>query len=142
MEPIPCLGCSTYFTPRNKCQMYCSQVECQKKRKALWQKNKKKKDPEYCESQELSQQQWLQSRPDYWQEYRQRNPKKAERNRLLQKIRNRRKRGMGAPLELTLIAKMDARKSFDFNLEHEFWFVPAIAKMDAAKIIFHLITSG
>lgn len=139
MEQIPCLGCSCFFTPRNRCQMHCSEPECQKKRKAIWQKTKKKKDPEYRESQKLSNEKWLISRPDYYKDYRKRTPKKTERNRLLQKVRNRRLRENREPLNLILIAKMDARKSLEINTFHEFWFIPAIAKMDAAKINFHLI---
>lgn len=142
MESIPCLGCSKFFTPRNRAQMYCSEPKCQKKRKAIWQKTKKKKDPEYLESQKLSQEKWLRTRPDYWKKYRERNPKKTERNRLLQKIRNRRLRKKREPLNLILVAKMDTRKSLGMNMFHEFWFVPAIAKMDAAKINFHLIPYG
>ncbi len=139
MEPIPCLGCSTFFTPRNRSQMYCTYQECQKKRKATWHRNKKKKDPEYLESQRLSQQKWLQTHPDYWKNYRERKPEKTVRNRQLQRIRNQRMRKKTNPPEITLIAKMDARKSFDINLGNEFWVVPVIAKMDVAKINFHLI---
>jgi len=36
MESIPCACCSTFFVPRNKCQIFCSKPGCQKVRKALW----------------------------------------------------------------------------------------------------------
>ncbi len=89
MDSIPCLGCSVFFTPRNKSHEYCSKPECQRARKALWQRNKKKSDPEYKKDQKLSQQKWLQENPDYWKNYRRKNPEKTDRNRILQKVRNR-----------------------------------------------------
>jgi transposase len=87
MEPIPCLGCSTFFIPRNKCQTHCSAPDCQRARKALWQRQKLATDHEYAQSQKLSNNKWLASNPDYWKDYRFRNPKKAARNRVLQNIR-------------------------------------------------------
>ncbi len=142
MDSIPCLHCSVFFTPRNKSQEYCSKPECQRARKALWQRNKKKSDPEYKKDQKLSQQKWLQENPDYWKNYRRKNPEKTDRNRILQKVRNRSINKKSDLEKLTLIAKMDARKSNVFGLEGEFWFIPVIAKMDAAKINFHLISTG
>ena len=137
MNSIPCLGCSVFFIPRNKLQQYCSKPECQKARKALWQRSKKKRYPEYRENQKLSQQKWLRENPGYWKNYRQKNPAKTDRNRLLQKIRNRRIDKKAKIEKLTLIAKMDTRKFNNIGLEGEFWLIPVIAKMDAAKIIFH-----
>ena len=142
MNSIPCLGCSVFFIPRNKLQQYCSKPRCQKARKALWQRSKKKIYPEYRENQKLSQQKWLRENPDYWKNYRQKNPAKTDRNRLLQKIRNRRIDKKANIEKPTLIAKMDARKFNNIGLEGEFWLIPVIAKMDAAKIIFHIITTS
>ncbi len=139
MESVPCLGCSEFFTPRNKDQNYCSKSECQKIRKALWQKEKIKKDPEYKENQKLSNQKWLFNNSDYWKKYRSQNPDKATRNRLLQRIRNRKKYGINDVPVTTIIAKMDARKPPAIILEGDFWLVPTIAKMDAAKFYSHLI---
>jgi len=60
MDQVPCAGCSTFFTPRNKEQNYCSTPACQKIRKAIWQKQKIKTDPEYKQGQRLAQNKWLQ----------------------------------------------------------------------------------
>ena len=145
MEPVPCLACGHFFTPRNRLQSYCTNPECQKARKALWQRNKQKTDPEYRKSQKLSHHKWLDANTYYWKEYRIRHPYKTTRHRLLQKIRNRRKVTKKDPNEVTVIAKiakMDARKSTNIGLEGGFWFIPVIAKMDAAKINFHLVSDS
>ncbi len=137
MEPIPCAGCSTFFVPRNKCQMFCSKPACQRVRKNLWQKQKLATDPEYKKGQRLAQNKWLQNNPDYWGNYRLRNPEKVYRNRSLQKIRNMKRRGdqVASNTSKTIgIAKMDARKLRVFKLSGQYWLVPAVAKMDAVKI--------
>lgn len=139
---MPCLGCSDDFIPRNKKQSYCSKPECQKKRKAEWQKKKVQTDSEYRESQKLSHKKWLSDNPDYWKNYRQQNPLKAQRNRTLQYVRNKRSRQKGSPMECRAIAKMDARKSLSDLAYGEFWLVPVIAKMDVAKIYFRLISAN
>ncbi len=92
MESVPCAGCSTFFVPRNKCQIFCSEPDCQRVRKALWQKQKLATDPEYKEEQRLAQNKWLQNNPDYWKDYRSGHPEQADRNRSLQKIRNMKNR--------------------------------------------------
>ena len=137
MESVPCAGCSTFFVPRNKCQIFCSEPDCQRVRKALWQKQKLATDPEYKEGQRLAQKKWLQNNPDYWKNYRHMNLNKADRNRSLQKIRNMRNRQdqpVGKVSKTIGIAKMDARKSREYNLSGEYWLVPTVAKMDAVKI--------
>ncbi len=137
MELAPCAGCSTFFVPRNKCQIFCSKPGCQRVRKALWQKQKLAADPEYKEEQDLAQKKWLQNKPDYWKEYRHTHQEKADRNRSLQRIRNmknRRDQSVSKESKTIGIAKMDARKLREFNLSGQYWLVPAIAKMDAVKI--------
>lgn len=132
MESVPCVACSTFFIPRNKLQLFCSTKECQCARKALWQKEKIATDSDYKEGQKLAQKKWLQNNKSYWKNYRRRHPKKAERNRLLQKIRNMRKRNLLC--KTTCIAKMDARKSGNMGLSGQYWLVPVVAKMDPVKI--------
>ncbi len=139
MDSIPCLWCSVFFIPRNKLQQYCSKPECQRKRKALWQKEKIQRDPEYKEIKNLSNQKWLNANPDYWKNYRRKNPKKTQRNRMLQKVRNHRKNSEPDRPITNIIAKMDARKPLKVDLEGWFWLIPEIAKMDAAKVLFHVI---
>ena len=110
MDSIVCLGCSEFFIPRNRSQEYCSKPECQKARKALWQKEKIKNDHEYKETQKLSNQKWLLNNSDYWKNYRQKNPEKTIRNRMLQRVRNRSRYGILDMPVTTIIAKMDAGK--------------------------------
>jgi len=133
MEQIPCVYCGKFFIPRNRRQNYCSQPGCQRGRKAAWQRYKLKADEDYRSQQKLSNQKWLQSNSGYWKQYRQRNPDKTERNRILQTIRNRKNRQFKNPTDSSgnrLIAKMDVRKPYHFNLVGQFYLVPVIAKMD------------
>jgi len=137
MDSVPCAGCSTFFVPRNKCQIFCSKPCCQQIRKTLWQKQKLATDPEYKEGQRLAQKKWLQNNPDYWKNYRRRHPEQADRNRSLQKIRNMKSWQDQTIFKLSKtigIAKMDARKPRGYKLSGQYWLVPAVAKMDAVKI--------
>jgi predicted transposase YbfD/YdcC len=96
-----------------------------------------KTDTEYRASQKVSQSKWAQSTPHYWKEYRKNHPEKAERNRLLQAVRNRRAkaRRIGAKMDASgLIAKMDASKPSDIKVAGRYWLVPVIAKMDALEV--------
>jgi hypothetical protein len=95
-----------------------------------------KTDSIYRANQKNSQEQWARANPDYWSKYREKNPEKAERNRILQAIRNRRARSsdLDAKIEQGVIAKMDASKGDNFEVLGQFWMVPVIAKMDALKV--------
>ena len=137
MEQIPCVHCGKFIIPRNRSQNYCTEPSCQRARKAAWQRYKMKTDEDYRTQQKLSNQKWLQNTPDYFKRYRQHNPDKAERNRILQTIRNRRNRQFKNTTDSPrspLIAKMDARKPYHFNLMGQFYLVPVIAKMDVSKV--------
>ena len=138
MEQVLCVYCSDFFDPsaRHKNQSACKKPGCQRAKKAAWQRHKMKTDPDYRFNQRLSQKQWVQANPGYWKAYRKRNPEKAERNRLLQSMRNRRARSpqLNASKNRPLIAKMDASKLDKFEILGQFWMVPVIAKMDALKV--------
>ena len=138
MEQIPCVYCGDFFdpSPRHKNQTACNKVNCQKAKKAAWQRHKMKTDPIYAANQKSSQQQWVKANPGFWKQYRKDNPQKAERNRILQAIRNRRARCSLEPARMdpVLIAKMDASKSDNFQILGQFWLLPVIAKMDALKV--------
>jgi len=138
MEPIPCIYCGDFFdpSPRHKSQTACKKPTCQRARKAVWQRYKMKTDPVYRANQKSSQQKWLAATPDYWKAYRKRNPEKAERNRILQAIRNRKARNPSsdAKMDMAVVAKMDSSKSDNFKVLGQFWLVPVIAKMDALKV--------
>ena len=138
MEQIPCIYCGDFFdpSPRHKNQSACQKEACQKARKAAWQRYKLKHDPVYRANQNNSQRQWLAGKPGYWKAYRKKNPAKAERNRILQRQRNRkaRCRPTVAKMDPSLIAKMDPSKPDNFQILGQFWLVPVIAKMDALKV--------
>jgi hypothetical protein len=93
-------------------------------------------DPIYRANQRSSQKKWLADNPGYWKAYRRRNPEKAERNRVLQAVRNRKAkhRSSEQKMDVSMIAKMDSSKSDNFKVLGQFWLVPVIAKMDALKV--------
>jgi hypothetical protein len=107
MDPILCVYCGDLFnpSPRHKNQIACKKTECQRAKKAEWQKHKLKTDPVYRESQKISQKQWARANPGYWKTYRQNHPEKAQRNRVLQTLRNKKARSLDSCR--SLIAKMD-----------------------------------
>ncbi len=142
MDSIPCVHCGKFFIPRNRKQNYCPEEPCQRARKAAWQRYKMKTDADYRTQQKLSHQKWVKKTPGYWTRYRQRNPDKAERNRILQHVRNRRNRRPDQDPAIPVIAKMDARKSYNFDLLGEFYMVPVIAKMDVSKVNIYIISKG
>lgn len=139
MEQILCIYCGDLFdpSPRHRNQTACKKAKCQREKKAVWQRHKMRTDPIYRSNQEISQRQWARTNPGYWKQYRKSNPEKAERNRILQTIRNRRRSGQGdcdAKMEASSIAKMDASRSDSFQMLGQFWLIPVIAKMDALKV--------
>ena len=101
-------------------------------------------DPDFKRDQKLSNKKWAQNNPGYWKEYRRKNPEKAERNRILQGIRNRRRssnRKKNANTDIPLIAKVDASISNNLKVVGQFWLVPVIAKVDALKVNIFEISS-
>jgi hypothetical protein len=134
MEPILCVYCGDLFpsSPRHKNQIACRRPECQRAKKAEWQRHKMKTDPVYRESQRISQKEWARANPGYWKKYRKNNPEKDQRNRVLQTIRNKKARSIES--DRLLIAKMDASKGDNFQPLGQFWLIPVIAKMDALKV--------
>lgn len=136
---VLCLCCGERFARglRHKEQAYCGKEGCQRKRKARWQKQKIMKDADYRENQKRSQEEWVKKNPGYWKEYRRRKPEKAERNRVMQVLRNRRRRK-----ESGVIAKMDALKLLKIQPFGEYFLVPLIAKMDALKVNIYAISDS
>jgi hypothetical protein len=137
MEVI-CSGCGRSFirSPRHPDQSYCSRAECQRKRKARWQKQKMTTDEHYRLNQRTSQDNWIRKNPGYWKRYRQSKPEQVQRNRLMQMIRNRRWRSP------QLIAKMDASEMRKIRPYGQFYLVPMIAKMDALKVNIYGISAS
>ncbi len=139
MEQFICIHCYEFFpkSPKNKDQNYCNKPDCQRARKAAWKRTKMINDPEFRNSQKLSNKKWAQNNPGYWKEYRQKNPLKEERNRILQSLRNRRrikKPAIKSEANEKLIAKVDALIPKKVHPFGQFWLVPVIAKVDAIKV--------
>jgi hypothetical protein len=72
-------------------QHYCGDKDCQRARKAAWQKEKMAEDPEYHSRQLECLRTWRKERPldQYQKQYRQEHPDYVRKNRELQRIRNR-----------------------------------------------------
>jgi hypothetical protein len=137
MEQIVCCSCGDLFerSVRHKHQRYCKKPACQRARKATWKRYKMRTDPDYKFNQTMSNKKWTKTNPGYWKDYRKRNPKKAERNRMLQFIRNQRRKQTPAHLsDKKLIAKVDASIINKFEAVGQYWLVPVIAKVDALKV--------
>ncbi|MGA2223262.1 MAG: hypothetical protein ABSH41_02320 [Syntrophobacteraceae bacterium] len=102
MEKAQCAHCGSRFVPNPhiKNQRYWSKVECQRARKAAWQRQKLATDPDYQANKQDSQRAWRNRNPRYWQNWRVCHPGYVERNRILQKQRRGRYRSE--------VAKMDA----------------------------------
>jgi hypothetical protein len=159
MEEVSCCNCGGYFIPdpRQKDPKYCRKPACQRARKAVWQREKMRCDPDYQANQRRCQQDWCKDNPGYWKKYREDHPKQAERNRVLQRLRNRKRSvlagvGHGCPsagrvvkMDTSMIAKMDALKSAgtsgNASFSGQFWLVPVIAKMDALKVNIYKVTA-
>jgi hypothetical protein len=139
MDPVVCINCYEFFppSPRHKTQKYCMKPACRRAKKAAWKRHKMATDPDFKLDQKLSNQKWALNNPGYWAQYRKRNMKKAERNRILQAVRNRRRakyQNSGLQTDTPLIAKVDASITNNFSLVGQFWLVPVIAKVDALKV--------
>jgi len=117
---------------------------CRRAKKAAWKRHKMATDPDFKLDQKLSNKKWAQNNPGYWKDYRQQNPEKAQRNRILQSVRNRRRAKQGkteCKVDAPLIAKVDASIANNFKLLGQFYLVPVIAKVDALKVnIFEIST--
>jgi hypothetical protein len=116
--------------------------KCRRAKKAAWKRKKMREDPEYRLNHKSSNKQWAAAHPGYWKAYRKRNPEKAERNRILQHLRNRRRpkqRTTDAGADGSLIAKVDPSSRPAIKVAGEFFLVPVIAKVDALKVYLYQI---
>ena len=143
-----CAHCKQPFKKYRKDQMYCGEPVCQKARKAKWQREKIRCDPEFRAEQKQATIDWHQKSPGYWRDYRKKTPEKTQRNKILQRIRNQKRRYQTSETTALraifnridigessrLIAKMDVSKPMQNRPFSEFWIVPLIAKMDALKV--------
>ncbi len=78
--------------PNVACQRYCSKDECQRARRRRWRRRKLRTDAEYRGNQHDAQKRWRENHREYWKVYRASHPGYEERNRALQRERNRRRK--------------------------------------------------
>lgn len=66
-----CVSCGKKFQvcAQVSKQKSCSNQKCQRERKRIWQKEKRKNDPDYKDNQSRAQQLWNKKNPDYWSKY-------------------------------------------------------------------------
>jgi hypothetical protein len=131
---IRCAHCRRSFhpDPRVKNQRFCGSAACQRARKTLWQRRKMATDPDYRENQRACQREWQKRNPHYWRTYRARHPGYCQRNRLLQRLRDRKTR-------ITGLANMDASKPISLVKPGTYYLIPHLAKMDASAQKFLVI---
>ncbi|MBW2072944.1 MAG: hypothetical protein JRI89_17080 [Deltaproteobacteria bacterium] len=124
---IRCKHCRRLFrrNPRVKNQRYCGSKVCQRARKTLWQRQRLATDADYQANQRECQRRWLARNRTYWREYRSRHPGYCRRNRLLQKVRDRKRR-------LQHLAKMDVSEQLSSIKAGTYYLLSRLAKMDAS----------
>jgi hypothetical protein len=133
-----CVHCRRLFypNPRIKAQRFCSTRPCQRARKAQWQREKMATDPDYQANQRDGRNAWQKNHPDYWRQYRSQRADYCERNRLLQKHRDHKRR-------LRPLAKMDESAPLSFVKPGIYHLIPAVgehlAKMDVLSQKCHVI---
>jgi len=121
--------------PRVKNHRYCDKEDCQRVKRNRWQRQKMKDDPQYQKDQRESQQCWMEQNRDYWGRYRDQHPEYAERNRLLQKDRDQKRRSQN-------LAKMDSLNQESFVKAGSYYLIPGtadLAKMDSLSHKYLLI---
>lgn len=93
MECRQCLACGDDFRPRTQVreQRYCGKPACQRERRRRWKWNKRHSDEDYRQNQAMAQRAWATAHAGYWRDYRQAHPEYVERNRQLQRDRDRRR---------------------------------------------------
>lgn len=84
-------------------QKFCGSHECQKARRRLWKKTKYSTNPTYRQKQLESQQRWRDNHPvdEYQRVYRSLHLRYTDRNRLLQRDRNKKRRASYRLLDLS-----------------------------------------
>jgi hypothetical protein len=145
-----CEYCGQLFplNPKVPGQGFCNREKCQKKRRSLWQKEKRSTDKAYRENQNDAQEARAKRNEDYWMKYRKDHTAYTEKNRKLQKNRNQKRKELRSLPDFVKseIAKMDASKSKSNLISGYYRLTPItddrIAKMDVLIIKIDVITSG
>ena len=113
-------------------QHYCSQKDCQRARKAAWQKDRMAEDPQYRSGQLECLRLWRKKRPldRYQEQYRQDHPDYVRKNRELQRLRNQKRLKLPDGQK---IVKMDTLKKLS---DKSMTYIMNPFKMDASgKIV-------
>lgn len=131
-------ACCRRILPRNprvKDQQYCGAKACQRARKSKWQREKQHTDQDYRANKRESQRTWQRKNPFYWQWYRHKNPSYCERNRKLQRARDRSRQQPATTKEH--LAKKDTLERI-MNRTSTTYYISAnqgnLAKMDALAV--------
>lgn len=125
-KTIKCVNCRRIVTAnhRLKKQEYCNRKACQRIRKNKWKQNKIATDPDYKNDQKEYQEQWIDERPGYYQNYRKQNPDYCDRNRKLQKKRDKKRQSKKS-------CKRDALKQISSIKPGTYKLVPIKNKRDS-----------
>ena len=124
--------------PRVKNHRYCDKEACQRIRKNRWQRQKMKDDSEYQMDQREGQECWVEQNHDYWRRYRDQHPEYAERNRLLQRERDKKRRS-------GKLAKMDSSNQESSLKAGSYYLIPDtadLAKMDSLSHKYLVVPIG
>ena len=119
-------------------------LDCRRAKKAARKRERMRTDPDFALACQLSNQKWAASNPDYWKNYRRKNPEKAERNRQLQIIRNWQRKPKSkekTAADTAVIAKVAASMSYKFSPIGQYYLVPVIAKVAPLKIRIYEISA-
>lgn len=137
MDIKQCVHCGREFrrNPRVRNHEYCSHKECQKSRRARWQRQKMARDADYRDNQKRCHKQWQRDNRDYYKNYRTKHPDYVNRNRLQQFRRDARRRKNGPDL----LAKMDSLTAAFYPRKGRLYrLVPEpgqfLAKMDSLNV--------
>lgn len=143
-------ACCKHIRPRNprvKNQKYCGAKACQQDRKNKWQREKLQTDPDYKTDKREMQQSWRERTPDYWRRYRDKNPDYCERNRRLQRQRDKTRcsdAGIQA-CDTEHLAKTDTFDQYFNQTTTSYYICPLgsdLAKSDALEVKIIPISPG
>ena len=92
--PRSCRSCQQSFeaSKYRPDQTFCSQPDCQRRRRTDYHRKQLQTDPEYAQIVRDSQKKWREAHPDYQRRYRQNHAPAVEDNRLQQQRRDRKRR--------------------------------------------------
>ncbi len=129
-----CAACGNPFKvlPQVPDQSYCAEMACQRERRKLWQRVRRVEDADYRDNQARAQEAWLARNPDYWRDYRRRNPEYTHHNRERQRVRAQERRGStSAPVIDAEVTALLASGLYYLTVIA----VRRVAKMDASFLV-------